>query len=260
MKAWLENMPPRTQEALRVFLATTVLTLLFCATPYYREGEYKLGDYRISAWDKLADFSNSEVQLLSVRDTTTQAGFGDGELLALLERLQKEGVRRTVILGSEVFLDFPSVESRLPENVTVVDESSAEGARVLLRDLEDLSSQTDPDGVLRRLPTVHEAVQFWKELTDDWSLDSARNLYLLPRESESTYGEGNMRDKPVEGFATLLEDSDRERWDTAQPNRACSYLGHSGSRDSDLLGQLHGGSGALDDRPNVARRLEPERE
>lgn len=211
-------MSPRTQEALRVFLATTVLTLLFCATPYYREGEYKLGDYRISAWDKLADFSNSEVQLLSVRDTTTQAGFGDGELLALLERLQKEGVRRTVILGSEVFLDFPSVESRLPENVTVVDESSAEGARVLLRDLEDLSSQTDPDGVLRRLPTVHEAVQFWKELTDDWSLDSARNLYLLPRESESTYGEGNMRDKPVERFATLLEDSDRERWDTAQLN------------------------------------------
>ena len=220
MRAWFKNASPRTQEALKIFFATTVVTLLFCATPYYWEGEYKFSDYRLSAWGRFADFSNSDVQLLSVRDSTVEAGFGDEELLVLLERLQKEGVRRTVVLGPEVFSSFLSVESRLPENVTVVDPSETEGAQVLLRDLEDLQKQLDPDGLLRRLPADHEAVRFWKGLGAEWSLESSDTLYLLPRknvsESVSNYGESNARDIPVERLAVVIQNSDKQRWDTGQ--------------------------------------------
>ncbi|MCA9776342.1 MAG: CHASE2 domain-containing protein [Candidatus Eremiobacteraeota bacterium] len=212
MRAW-SKLSPRTREAFFIFVVATVLTMLFCSTPYYRLGELKLNDYRLSTWERFATFTNAKVHLFSVRDKTLESGFGDQELLGLLERLQKEGVRRTVLLGPEVFSSFSAVESKLPSNVTVIQDTDPDGARILLRDPDDLARHTDVDGVLRRLPSDHEAVRFWCELGDEWSRDAGDELFLLPPET----GGGDMKseavakDRPVERLAEDFAELDRKQ-------------------------------------------------
>ena len=74
MRFWSE-LSPRSQAAVRVFSLTSILTLLLCLTPYYSQAEFRFYDYRLQTWDKFVDFTNPEVQLVSVRDTTLNSGF-----------------------------------------------------------------------------------------------------------------------------------------------------------------------------------------
>jgi adenylate cyclase len=194
------KLSPQTQTALKVFSLTSALMLLFCLSPIYEKAELRFYDIRLQAWESVAEFT-SDVQLLSIRDSSRAAGFRDQELLEFLQELQTQGVQNTVLLGTDVFQDFGRYAHLLPSNVLVIDPSSDSGRQVLLQDQENLERQLDADGILRHLEPSHEAVQLWKQLSPDWAPPDDKDLYLLPRERTATgdyAGESAFKDIPIE--------------------------------------------------------------
>jgi adenylate cyclase len=207
VNAW-SKLSPRTREALKVFALTSVLMLSFCLTPYYQAAEHQFYDIRLNAWESFSRFT-SDVQLLSVRDSTIESGMGDKELVEFLHELEKLGVKKTVILGTDAFQGFESIAHLLPPNVLVIDPSDESGAEILFQNQESLQRQLDSDGILRRIESNHETVQLWTQLITDWTPPADGHVYLLPREraTKSSYeGDSAFKDTPVEVLKQGLDE------------------------------------------------------
>ena len=70
MSAW-SRLSLRTQQSLTVFFWTTVITFLFCLTPYYRTAEARFFDIRLKVYERFTDLTD-QVVFVTVRDTTLE--------------------------------------------------------------------------------------------------------------------------------------------------------------------------------------------